>query len=58
MKAKVRGGLGEGDSAWRESRVNLIHKVAGLRRKGCINNNKEKKIEAKAPLCTVDCAAL
>lgn len=31
---KVRGGLGEGDSAGRESRVNLIHKVEGLRRKG------------------------
>lgn len=41
-KGKVRGGLEEGDGAWRKSRVRVIHKEDGLGRKGCINDRKKK----------------
>lgn len=58
-KGKVRGGLGEGVSAGRESTVNLIHKVDGLWRKWCRNDIKKKKrIEAEASLCTAVCAVV
>lgn len=57
-KGKVRGGLGEGDSACRESRVNLIHKVDGLEERGVVMNKKMERIEGKASLCAVGCVAV
>lgn len=60
-KGKVRGGLGEGVSAWRESTVNLIYKVEGFVEKVVYKWFKKKKengTEAKASLCNAVCAVV
>lgn len=59
-KGKVREGLEEGVSAWRESTVHWIHKVEGFVEKVVYKwlKKKENRTEAKASLCTAVCVAV